>query len=97
LLTLGKEEQALASIAIRYAVTGTTGLALGELTADLLLPPSFGSPIKMSPQGQYSSSQACARWHWEKVEPGQSGVLSVLFKVNSGRAQLPPPRWCAAG
>lgn len=81
----GKEDQALVSIAVRYAVTGTTGLALGELTADLLLPPSFGAPIKMSPQGQFSSSQACARWHWEKAEPGQAGVLSVLFKVDSGR------------
>jgi hypothetical protein len=86
-----KVEQALVSICIRYAVTGQTGLQLGELVSELRVPPSFGKPLRVHPQGQFSTSQNCVRWKSAEAKQGASGVLSVLFRVEAG------PEAAAAG
>jgi hypothetical protein len=86
-----KPEQALVSICIRFAVSGQTGLQLGEMVSELLVPPSFGQPLKVHPAGQFSTSQNCVRWRSAETKAGAAGVLSALFRVEAG------PEAAAAG
>lgn len=56
-----------------------------DLVVDVFVPPGFGAPRRVSPQGAFwSASQSLLRWPLGTVGQGAGGVVVAAFRVKGG-------------
>ena len=67
---------------IRFCLVTWT---FADVIADLVVPPIFGPPRKVSPEGaKWSKSQCALRWKLGGTYPGYRGAFVAAFGVEAG-------------
>lgn len=68
-------------LSVNFAVMPDTTLLLPTLKAKLVVPASFGAPMRMDPAAAWDAATGIVQWAVDDLQPGQQGALNALFKT----------------